>query len=482
MKSLKDSKIKWLEWNKETFAKAKKEDKPVLLSISATWCHWCHRMDGDTFDNDEVAKIVNGKFVPVRIDTDKRPEINDRYNMGGWPTVSILTPSGYPISGGTYIPPKIMTGYLTKILDTYHLEKEKLNSTTVSVEDKKPTVEKINEKGIEKFIEMMKNFYDSDYGGFGYEPKFPHVEFLNFMLDYLEQKDEEDFKKMLLKTLKMMSEGRIYDKVEGGFFRYSTTRDWSMPHFEKMIEDNSKLLCTFLRASKILNEKRFEDVALGIFGYIKNNLYDGKEAFYSSQDADEEYYNLDHKERQNKKKPSLDKSIYTDKNCMMVISLLLLNERLKEKIYLELAENTLEFILDKLVTDKGVKHYNESKDFLLKDHAFLLFALARMFKQTKDDKYAIEFNKIYEITKKVFQDSDGIFFDVAENIDAVGLMNVRKKIVEDNMFIAKALVMRGNKEGAEKILKYFGYVDDENLSFANYADTLLFYSELNETV
>src|SRR5579875_3527969 len=210
--------IAWRPWEAATFAQAQAEDKPILLAISAVWCHWCHVMDETSYSDPEVIETINERFIPIRVDNDRRPDVNARYNMGGWPTTAILTPEGDPITGGTYIPPSQLKRTLDQVAELYKTHKAEIADG-----------------------------FDPEYGGFGYEPKFPQTDALELLLlEYRRSRalgsPDERLYNMLAKTALGMARGGMYDHVEGGFFRYSTTRDWSVPHFEKMAEDHGGLL------------------------------------------------------------------------------------------------------------------------------------------------------------------------------------------------------------------------------------------------
>jgi len=246
-------KIEWADWQKDSFDKARSTGKPILLDIKGSWCHWCHVMDDTSYSDPVVIDLVNKGFVPIRVDTDKRPDVNRRYNMGGWPSTVFLDDKGEIITGGTYIPPEQFRQVLRSVLDFYSRNKEsvksKLQRPIIPRGSDQPLTERI---GRDISTTIAVNF-DIDYGGFGFEPKFPHSDALQYALVRYEFHNEHEMLKVATKTLEMMSKGGIYDKVEDGFFRYSTTRDWSIPHFEKMAEDNARLLEVYLNAYRTVS-------------------------------------------------------------------------------------------------------------------------------------------------------------------------------------------------------------------------------------
>ncbi len=229
-----ETKVSWLEWNKEAFRKAKELDKPILLDISAVWCHWCHVMDETTYSDSEVARLIEEKFVAVRVDRDQRPDIDKRYNMGGWPTTVFLSDAGDILMGGTYIPPQQMVGLLEQVSGIYEHNRGNMKSRILELQQdlKEPRVREVLDNSVFQSavdgltLEIASRF-DSVHGGFGDSPKFPHSDALRLLLlqNYLQGHDGA--LTIVKQTLSAMGNGGIYDKVEGGFFRYSTTKDWS---------------------------------------------------------------------------------------------------------------------------------------------------------------------------------------------------------------------------------------------------------------
>jgi uncharacterized protein YyaL (SSP411 family) len=314
--------IKWQDWSKDAFEKAKLEQKPILLDIFGSWCHWCHVMDKTSYSDAAVADFVNKNFVAVRVDTDKRPDVNRRYNMGGWPSTVFLDSEGKVITGGTYIPPQQMREVLRSVTDLYQKSKGKIRSKLGPVNIPRPTGEELTERLIRDISTTMAVNFDIDYGGFGFEPKFPHTEALELALLRFHYTDEKEMMTVASRTLDKMGKGGVYDSVEGGFFRYSTTRDWSIPHFEKMAEDNAKLLTVYLHAYQLTSNPFYKEVAEGIIRYVDNVLTDrSKSGFYGSQDADEEYYKLDREARKKHGGPKVDQTIYTNYNALFVLSI-----------------------------------------------------------------------------------------------------------------------------------------------------------------
>ena len=345
-------KINWLEWNSESFSRAKKEDRPILLDISAVWCYWCHRMEQDTYSYDEVAKIVAEKYIPIKVDNDKRPDVNARYNMGGWPTTAVLTPSGEIIAGATYIPAEQMKHFLEDLYSTYKHDKGEISSRLAQISHREPIMNasemgeiQLNPEIFENVVAEIVLNYDDQYGGFGVEPKFPNVEALRLLLLKYGKSKDDRYLKIATKTLSAMYNSEMYDKVENGFFRYCVRRNWTEPHYEKMSEDHSELLRIYTEAFQITKDEQFKQAAAGIVKYLRENLENPDGGFYGSQDADEEYYKLDSAGRKTKKAPFIDKTIYVNWSAKMISSYLCAYSALGDAHLKDFALKTLDFIL-----------------------------------------------------------------------------------------------------------------------------------------
>src|SRR4030042_1264485 len=304
--------IRWQAWSEEAFAKASAEDKPILLSISAVWCHWCHEMDEASYSDQEVIDLVNERFVPIRVDSDRNPDINSRYNQGGWPSTVFLFPDAAVLAGTTYVPPAGMRSILVRVSNLW-----KEHKVTINVPEEDLLLTKVIEEGPEPDIVTDIGYailraWDRDYGGLGDAPKFPQAESIALALELYMDGYGEDFLSFARSTLEGMLRGGLMDEGEGGFFRYSTTRDWTLPHYEKMLSDNVALLSVLLRAYKTMGFPLLREAAIKTAEYIKKTLSDGQSRFYGSQDADEAYYNALPEERLRMKSPAVDKTVYTD--------------------------------------------------------------------------------------------------------------------------------------------------------------------------
>jgi len=304
--------IDWHEWGDSAFQRAKAEDKPILLDIGAVWCHWCHVIDRESYENVEIAKIINEHFVPVKVDRDERPDVDSRYQsaisaisgQGGWPLTGFLLPDGKPFFGGTYFPPEDQMGrpgfrrVLLAVADSYRNRRAELERAANSLSDAVAQAEAFTgaraefDLGVvDSQIQSITKLFDSKYGGFGRAPKFPHASAIDLLLERYQQTKEKHLLTMVETSLEKMARGGVYDQLAGGFHRYSVDERWLVPHFEKMSYDNSELLRNCLHAYPVTENWRVRDTAEGIIRWVNETLSDRlRGGFYASQDAD---YSLD---------------------------------------------------------------------------------------------------------------------------------------------------------------------------------------------
>ena len=314
--------IAWRPWGGPAFAEAVAADKPVLLSISAVWCHWCHVMDETSYSDPEVIRGINERYIPIRVDNDERPDVNRRYNMGGWPTTAFLTPSGEILHGGTYLPPDAMRRYVREIADTWRDDRGELEPRLreMKAHEHDAHAQKpgdLDAEIVRSIGTLIRGQYDAEFGGFGREPKFPQPKLLRFLLDEYRRTLSDDVATMLHTTLAAMAGGGMYDQLEGGFFRYSTTRAWGVPHYEKMLEDNAELLWIYSEAHRTFPTAGYDRVARDVMRWMDTVLWrEDVAAFSGSQDADEHYYTLDDAGRAGHGAPFVDRRVYTSWNAL----------------------------------------------------------------------------------------------------------------------------------------------------------------------
>ena len=300
--------IDWHEWGDAAFVRAKAEDKPILLDIGAVWCHWCHVIDRESYENVEIAKIINEHFVPVKVDRDERPDVDSRYQsaisaisgQGGWPLTGFLLSDGKPFFGGTYFPPDDQMGrpgfrrVLLAVADSYRNKRAELERAANSLADAVSQAEifagaraDFDLGVVEEQISSITKRFDIKNGGFGHAPKFPHASAIDLLLECYQQTKEKHLLAIAETTLEKMARGGVYDQLGGGFHRYSVDERWLVPHFEKMSYDNSELLKNYLHGYQVTQNPFLRETAESILNWVNEDLSDQPNGgFYASQDAD----------------------------------------------------------------------------------------------------------------------------------------------------------------------------------------------------
>ena len=303
-----DNPVDWYPWGEKAFQKAKSENKPILLSIGYSTCHWCHVMAHESFEDPEVAQLMNDVFVSIKVDREERPDIDKIYmtvcqimnNSGGWPLTIIMTPDKKPFFAGTYFPKETRFGRIglvdltKKINELWNNQRSELINSSerivYALQDlsQESPGESLNTKTLEKAYSQLKSQFDDQNGGFGLAPKFPSPHNLLFLLRIYKRENNLKALAMVEKTLQEMRKGGIFDHVGYGFHRYSTDKKWLVPHFEKMLYDNALLAIAYTEAYQATKNKEYEKTAEQIFEYILRDMTTPEGAFFSAEDADSE--------------------------------------------------------------------------------------------------------------------------------------------------------------------------------------------------
>ncbi len=301
--------VDWYEWGEEAFARARAEDKPILLDIGAVWCHWCHVIDRESYENPQLAEIINRIFIPVKVDRDERPDVDARYQaaisalsgQGGWPLTGFLLPDGRPFYGGTYFPPDDAMGrpgfrrILEAVGDAFRDKRAEVEDAAARLAEAVAKSETFSggqgkfDAGVaEDQAETIAGLFDSRNGGFGRSPKFPHSSAIDLLLEMYQSGGNQRYLQVAAFTLEKMGAGGVYDQLAGGFHRYSVDERWCVPHFEKMSYDNSELLKNFLHGLQATRDPFFREISEGIIAWTNAVLSDqARGGFYASQDADQ---------------------------------------------------------------------------------------------------------------------------------------------------------------------------------------------------
>ena len=430
--------IHWLPWSAEAFERARADDKPILLALSAVWCHWCHVMDETSYSSQHVIDLINREYVPVRVDNDVRPDINQRYNMGGWPTTAFLTPQGDVLTGATYLPPDQMADALSRVASYYRTRKPEIVAAVLEGRRRAGSAAAASAGSldpglVDRILGGVETAYDQQYGGFGSAPKFPQTDAIALLAEQSILKAEPRLMEMARHTLAQMAGGGTYDHVEGGFFRYSTTQDWSIPHFEKMLEDHGGLVAALAltgQADTLDDAVRYLDTVLR---NPETGLYAG------SQDADEEYYASDAGGRSRLTAPYVDRRIYAAWNCGLAIAYLEAESRLGRPRLRQSAARLLEQLFaDLYVPGAGLRHTAEQGG-QLGDQAWGLWASARAAAAGLGDVWRIRSLELADHLQAVYGDAElGGYFDHS-GADDLGRLGDRIKPLTENSIAAIGL-------------------------------------------
>ena len=295
--------VNWFPWGDEAIALAKKDNKPIFLSIGYSTCHWCHVMEHESFENKEIAEFLNQHFIAIKVDRERHPDVDEAYMLavrlvsgrGGWPMSSFLAPDGKPFYGATYLPPDIFSELLEKINtawiekpDDILMQSKKLSALVTQIMQHKSDLKSLEKKSIQQTADYLLANINTFTGGFGEAPKFPSEPALLFLLQIAERESNKTLNQHLEKTLDMMSQGGIYDQVGGGFHRYATDETWLIPHFEKMLYNQAQLAQVYLHAYHMTGKDNYARIARQTLDYVLREMTSNEGGFYSATDADSE--------------------------------------------------------------------------------------------------------------------------------------------------------------------------------------------------
>jgi len=422
--------IDWLPWGADAFARAAREGKPVLLSITAAWCRACHEMDSTTYADPAVAALVRDRFVPVRVDTDRRPDINERYNLGGWPTTAFLNAAGDVLTGGTFIPVDRMSDVLTRVASA---------ASTLRAHGRAPDAAEGEAAGAGRghhdadltptiesgaLISSVFSTYDDQHGGFGLEPKFPHTAALTLAIALWRETGEPRWREIVERTLDAMFDGGLWDARDGGFYRYAVTRDWQLPHREKLLETNASLLRAYAEASALLGRSIDGDRCRRIAQFITGTLGADGGGYYGSDS---------------------DRVLYMDANAAAAGALLGAATVLGDSALGREALASFERVL--LLCYKpglGVAHYFDGAARvrgLLADQVAVIAALLDAHEVSDAEPYRMMAEELgHLLVRDMWDETAGGFFDRAAAPDDIGLLRRRCTPFVENAEAALAFI------------------------------------------
>jgi uncharacterized protein YyaL (SSP411 family) len=416
--------VEWGSWSADAFARAAREAKPVLLSITAAWCRACHEMDRTTYADPAVAALIGARFVPVRVDTDRRPDINERYNLGGWPTTAFLTPDGRLITGGTFIAADRMPGVLSRVAEAFETRATEWATATEVTETHATDYTDYTEHGADADpVAGIFASFDEEHGGFGVEPKFPHAAPVQLALALFRETGAARWRAIAERTLDGMWDGGLWDRGRGGFFRYAATRDWQQPHVEKLLDTNAALLGVYAEASVVLERAADRDRAAAIARFITESLRDAAGGYFGS-DA--------------------DRVLYADANAAAAVALLKAATALGDSALGREALASFErVLLGCYRPGAGLAHHLGDADAvrgLIGDQVGAVAALLDAHDLTDGEPYQMMAEEIgHYLVREMWNEQDGGFFDRSARDDDIGLLRTRRTPFVHNAEAAVAL-------------------------------------------
>ncbi len=417
--------VHWREWERDSFSWAESDGRPVLLSLVATWCPGCRGMDQQSYANERIAAILREQFVPIRVDVDRRPDIWERYGLGGLPSTVFLTPAGEVLGGGTYVAPGRLESTLVCVAEAYRSRRSEIDTRAAAAADRRRVTPTTASPAsgwsdphlpeIDHVLAHVLTHFDPADGGFGGEPKFPHVPALAFVLERHREAPEARLRHVVTYTLDAMGEGALRDELDGGFFSQANGRAWNAPQREKLLGTNAALLHLLLEAWCEFEDPRYRVWAEETIRYVREQLNDAiGGGFYASQRADEAYY-VDRGSGDGRQvsPPPVDRTLYTDANAAMASSFLRAAEVLGDPALGDLGAQALErVVLETYQPGRGVAHCLDGVRDLLVDHVRTCGALLtahRMAGTLSHLELAQEL--MYHGLRELWDDRAGGFFD-----------------------------------------------------------------------
>jgi uncharacterized protein YyaL (SSP411 family) len=482
--------VRWFEWSDEAFRKAQADDKPIVMDLTAPWSHGCRVMNDQTYGDAEIAASLNRDYVPIRVDCDRRPDINDRFNLGGWPTTAFLTPNGDLLGGATYVARDQMRQLLAQLKFGYTANKSKIAEEIARRDEKirealQPQQTGVAQLTMEVFRKTLRGIlatHDQNYGGFGKAPKFPLVPSLRVVLQAWQETQGPDMGQVLNKTLDAMSERGMYDHEQGGFFHYSTNDQWTMPRFEKLGEDNAGLIRLYLDAGLVMETDKYRAKALHALEWVKAKLLDPERGvFHGSQAADDDYYSTLPKDRAKRTPPPVDPTVFVPVSAAMAATFLRAAQVTGDGSLASTALRGLDWLLKECVRDGAVAHYHDGEPrlfILARDPITFGSALLDAWEHTGIARYLSAAEMMTEdVLRRFWSDSEkGLVDRAVDAIDHGDLCRLKKNMPE-NALAAENFARLWRITGAERhkrcaekvLLSYPDFEDSYGHPTAEYA-------------
>lgn len=454
--------MEWLDWNDDAFSAARSRHCPVLLFVKAGWCRWCRELEETVLVHPEIERRIGSNFVAIRVDKDRRPDIDPRYTMGGWPTLAWLDENGEILGADNFLDKEELIERLDQVASGYAqgpeaVREELGRGRSAAPENLRGTPRQskaaLGEPQVDLSLEIVEKVSasvletaDPVYGGWGKQHKFPHPEAIDFALIRWSQTGDSNMLDLVRRTLRKMQAGEIHDRVEGGFYRYATRPDWSVPNTEKMLDSNAQRLFIYIEAFQALGEEEFKETATNGLEWLDANLRDEEtKAYWGSQDADAEYARLGTLEARTRRgTPPCDRTIFTNWNAMLVSTFLKASAVLKTTKWRDRALDVLDFLMDEMWdSEKGMHHYYDGRRHLagmLSDQAYTLRAMVDAAQFAGENRYLKQAEELANFTIECLRADNGGFYDKAHDPYARGGLRRRNRSILENSVVAEALL------------------------------------------
>lgn len=457
--------LDWLEWSDGAFEQARALQRPVLLFVRASWCRFSRELEQAVLGDERVERVLRERFVCVRVDKDRRPDIDARYSKGGWPTLAWLDDTGVLLASDTYLDAGPLLARAELVADFYERQRDTIRARIAEVEAEQaaeePALGAAQAKGTPRLsLEIVEHVAgtiletsDPAFGGWGREHKFPQTEALDFALIRWSQTGDAAMLQLVLRTLRCMQEGEIHDRTEGGFYRYATKPDWSMPNHEKMLDSNAQRLFVYLEAWQAFGDESFKRTAEGILSWMQTTLWDRElHAFRGSQDADPAYAHLPMLgQRRAHGAPACDPTIFANWNAQAASTLFKAAAVLDDEAHARTAESVLAFLLEELYDEsRGMYHYWDGTYHLaglLSDQACTLRALLDAYSYTGDSGRLVPARRLADLAIENLHSPSGGFFDTLFDPSAQGGLRKRNRSILENSIMAEALLRLAHLSG-----------------------------------
>lgn len=441
--------VQWQHFEPSTLARAADEDKPVLMVLTAPWCKHSRALLSTSFADPEVAAAVAASFVPVHVDSERRPDVNQRFGTGAWPTIAWLTPEGELIAQDNFLDAAELHVRLERIRDAWLTDRENIQRRIGEVwsqvdERNTRSGDQLRREVVDEIAATIHEKFDPQHGGLGEGLKFPHPEALDFALIQVQKRGDDRMREVVTTTLGRMMESPLHDQVEGGFFRFSQTPDWHSPNYEKLLDQNALILRNYLEAYQIFGEASFRRVAEGIVRWMLEVMRDAETgALAGSQDGEADYFTGDAALRAQRRPPAIDRTVYCHANALAASSLFKAAAVLDRPEWRSRGSEVLQLLLERLFDGRDVYHYWDGTYHLpgmLYDQALLIRALIDAAQNTGDSDLLIPAEQIAARAIEQSKAPGGGFFDIRIDPKSQGSMKRRNRSILDNAAMAESLV------------------------------------------